>query len=276
MGASSSRPSSRRRTVPRKGWISSPTPSGWHEVIREPRLKAEEWPRHQRQSGWKQGWAAVSEPSRPRVQRRWQRQCSPTEPRRSEGSGTKSGRNVAERVGCIGRIRVSGSSVQAALQEAERAAKERPLAVQVEECQAFITRSQNRLARLEEQRAREQQELDAAMGRMAKFQEEMAKSIPVAPTAQGPTQQVKIPELVSEVERLRSRRCGDGDGTGGGETFQIIVSSFSTSLEGPIWRCKNGELCTAHAGQHRGAIMETLISRGSTLAQSFNRFSPLA
>ena len=43
------------------------------------------------------------------------------------------------------------------------------------------------------------------MGRMAKFQEEMAKSIPVAPTAPSPTQQVKIPELVSEVERLRSR-----------------------------------------------------------------------
>ena len=40
------------------------------------------------------------------------------------------------------------------------------------------------------------------MGRMAKFQEEMAKSIPVAPTAPGPTQ---VPELVSEVERLRSR-----------------------------------------------------------------------
>ena len=39
--------------------------------------------------------------------------------------------------------------LQAALKEAERAAKERPLAIQVEECQAFIKRSQNRLARLE-------------------------------------------------------------------------------------------------------------------------------
>ena len=47
--------------------------------------------------------------------------------------------------------------------------------------------------------------LDAAMGRMAQFQEKMDKSIPVAPTAPGPTQQVKIPELLSEVERLRSR-----------------------------------------------------------------------
>ena len=32
--------------LPRKGWISCPTPSGWYEVIRGPRLKAEEWPRH--------------------------------------------------------------------------------------------------------------------------------------------------------------------------------------------------------------------------------------
>ena len=43
------------------------------------------------------------------------------------------------------------------------------------------------------------------MGRMAKLQEEMAKSIPILPTTPGPTQHVKVPELVSEVEKLRSR-----------------------------------------------------------------------
>ena len=47
--------------------------------------------------------------------------------------------------------------------------------------------------------------MDAALGRMAKFQEEIAKSIPVVPTVPGLTQQVKIPELVLEVEQLRSR-----------------------------------------------------------------------
>ena len=80
---------------------------------------------------------------------------------------------------CIGRS-LDPPWLQAVLKEAERAANERPLAVLVEECQAFII-SQNRLARLKEQRAK--QDLDAAMGRMAKFQVEMAKSIPVAPTA---------------------------------------------------------------------------------------------
>ena len=97
--------------------------------------------------------------------------------------------------------------LQAALKEAERTAKERPFAVQVEECQAFIKRSQNRLVRLEEERAREQSELDAAMARMAKFRAEMAQSIPVAPppASADVTQSAKIPDLVSELERLRAR-----------------------------------------------------------------------
>ena len=46
------------------------------------------------------------------------RQCSPTEPGRSEGSGTKSGRQVAERVGCI--RRVSGSSGASGSSEGSR------------------------------------------------------------------------------------------------------------------------------------------------------------
>ena len=35
---------------------------------------------------------------------------------------------------------------------------------------------------------------------------------------------------------------------------------------------KSPDLALQATGQHRGAIMETLISRGSTLAQSSNRF----
>ena len=162
--------------------------------------------------------------------------------------------------------------LQAALKEAERSAKERPFAIQVEECQAFIKRSQNRIVRLEEQRVREQQ--DAAMGCMAKLQEEMANSIPVVPTVPGPTQQVKIPDFVSDVERLRSRVAEmEMERDEARKKRSRSLSVPSPDLVGSpdlALQALHGQ----HTGQHRGAIMETLISRGSTLAQSSN-WSPL-
>ena len=33
-----------RRRMPRRGWSSIPTPSGWHEVIRGPRPYSAQWP----------------------------------------------------------------------------------------------------------------------------------------------------------------------------------------------------------------------------------------
>ena len=200
----------RRRSMPRKGWTSNPTPSGWYDVIRGPRPKSEVWPRRQWQPSWNGWWPAVSEVSRPRVQRRWQRG---NVPRPSPDEAKAAARSRVDRLqsalAALGETEsVEARGIQATLKETERAAKERPLAVQVEECKAFIKRSQkNRLAPLEEQRAREQQELDVAMGRMAMLREEMAQSIPVAPppATSSVTQPVNIPDLVSEIERLRSQ-----------------------------------------------------------------------
>ena len=101
--------------------------------------------------------------------------------------------------------------LQAALKEARRAAQDRPLATQVEECQAFIQRSQRRLQRLQEEQVKEQQQLDTVLERMARFREEMTKTTGPGPTAGAtgadptPTQPGKIPELVAEVDRLRAR-----------------------------------------------------------------------
>ena len=93
----------------------------------------------------------------------------------------------------------------AALQEARRAAQDRPMAAQVE-CQAFIERSQKRLGRLEEEQAKEQEQLDAAQRRMARFREEMARTVPpTTPTVSETTQPGKIPDLVAELDRLRAQ-----------------------------------------------------------------------
>ena len=56
--------------------------------------------------------------------------------------------------------------LQAALKEARRAAQDRPLAAQVEECQTFIHRSQRRLQCLQEEQVKEQQQLNTALARM--------------------------------------------------------------------------------------------------------------
>ena len=80
------------------------------------------------------------------------------------------------------------------------------------------------------------------MGRMDKFQEEMAKSMPMVPTVPGPTQQV-IPELVSEVERLRSRVAEMEMERGARRKRSRSLSVPSPDFVGsPIWRCKH---CTA-------------------------------
>ena len=62
-------------------------------------------------------------------------------------------------------------------------AQERLLAIQVEECQAFIQRPRNRLTRMEQERAAEQKELDAAQVLLTRLREEM-----MSVSSPGPTQ----------------------------------------------------------------------------------------
>ena len=96
--------------------------------------------------------------------------------------------------------------LQAALKETRRVAQDRPVAAQIEECEAFIHRSRKRLDRLEEERVKEQQDLDAALAQMARLREEMARAAPVAvpPVVSNSTQPGKIPDLVAELDRLRA------------------------------------------------------------------------
>ena len=90
-----------------------------------------------------------------------------------------------------------------ALQEARRAAQERPLAIQVEECQVFIQRSRNRLTPMEQERAAEQKDLDAAQVRLTRLREDMMR-----PSSPRPTQPAATPvpdPTLAEVHQLRAR-----------------------------------------------------------------------
>ena len=109
------------------------------------------------------------------------------------------------------------------------------------------------------------------MGRIAKFQEEMAKSIPVAPTAPGPTQQVKIPELVSEVDRLRLR-IAEMEMEWEEARNQYLLQ---TSFEGPIWRRKSGEFCTASTQDSTEGRSWRLSSAEEHFSSEFQPVQPI-
>ena len=271
----------------RKGWSAVATPSGWYSVVRGPRPPPVQWPRQQ---PWGPQWSYPVQ--RPKVtevkegspsKRRWQRgnvQGNPDEVQAAARSRVERLERALAILGEGDSAEIRG--LQAALKEARRGAQDRPLAAQVEEGQAFIQRSQKRLERLQEEQVKEQQQLDTALARMARFREEMART-PARPTVGGAeadptlTQPGKIPELVAELDRLRARVA----------EMEIerkeVRKKRSRSLSVPspdlvgddVSLQERGALQDQRVGQQKGALMETLISRGSTLAQS-NRFSPLA
>ena len=264
--------------MPRKGWTSLQTPTGWFQVVRGPRPKPAPGQQQWRSSSswWQCGgqWPALKSPT-PQV-RRWQR-----------GPDTR-GSNPDE-VLAAARTKVSrleraidalGDSespearwLGVALQEARRAAQERPLAVQVEECQAFIERSRNRLTRLEQERVAEQKELDAALVRLTRLREEMVR-VP----SPGPTQPVvsplppdpstaeilqlraRVAELEVEKEELRKKRA---------RSLSVPAPDLPGALSQSI-------VPLQVPARDRSELMATLIENGGTVAGSSNRFSPLA
>ena len=84
------------------------------------------------------------------------------------------------------------------------------------------------------------------------------------------------PRVGRRVGSIEGSRGRDGDRARGGseETFTVPVCAFPRFGWGDVSLQERGVLQDQRVGQHQGALMETLISRGSTLAQS-NRFSPL-
>ena len=129
---------------------------------------------------------------------------------------------------------ISGRRNAPAWKQAHRAAQDRPLAAQVE------------AEALEEERVKEQQQLDAAFARMARFREEMARTAgPVAtpPAVSDSTQPGKIPDLVAELERLRARVADMEIEREEARKKRSSLSVLSPHLVGgPTCRCENGTL----------------------------------
>ena len=261
----------------RKGWSAFPTPSGWYKVVRGPRPPSVQWPRRH---PWAPQWSyPVQRPSVSKVKesppkRRWQRgnevQGNPDEVQAAARSRVERLERAVAVLGEGDSAEIRG--LQAALKEARRAAQDRPLAAQVEECQAFIQRSQRRLQRLQEEQVKEQQQLDTALERMARFREETTRTtgpatVGVTGADPTPTQPGMVPELVAELDRLRARVAEMK------VEREEVRKKRSRSLSVPSPDLLGGPdvqdlvLHDRRVGQHQGALMETLISRGSTVAR---------
>ena len=192
-----------------QGMVCIPNPCRMVQCHPWSRPPAEQWPRRQEQwREWNYGQRlAFPETRRSQVQRRWQRNIPRLNPDEVQAAARARVARLEEALKVLGEddsTEVRG--LQATLQEARHTAQDRSMAAQVEECQAFIQRSQRRLARLEEEQAKEQEQLDAAQRRMAMFREEMARTVPptTLPVSET-TQPGKIPDLVAEVDRLRAQ-----------------------------------------------------------------------
>ena len=222
--------------MPRKRWSAHSTSAGWYSVIRGPRPAAE-----QSMGGLELRLAARGKVFSSAAQMATQHYSQ--QPDEVQAAARARVARVEEA------LKVSGEGdstevrgLQAALKEARRAAQDRRLAVQVEECQAFIQCSQRLLARLEEERAKEQEELDVALERL----------------------RAQVKEMETEREEARKKRS---------RSLSVpspnLIGGPDLSLQ--VW----GALHDEHV-RGKGTIMETLTSRGSTLAASSNRFNPLA
>ena len=93
-------------------------------------------------------------------------------------------------------------ALQNALKSAQPASEEKPVDVQVKECKAFISRSQNRLANLEKERAKEQEMLEAATARLARLREVASAGVPMQP-----------PSCISPASEMEFARTGRRHGT---------------------------------------------------------------
>ena len=94
---------------------------------------------------------------------------------------------------------VEARALQSALKSAQRASEEKLVHVQVKECEAFIGRSQNRVANLEQARAKKQEMLDAATALLTRLRELASAGVPRQPPPFVPP----VSDMEAEIKRLR-------------------------------------------------------------------------
>ena len=251
----------------RKGWTSFPTPHGWFEVMRG-RLKLEEWPRHQQWHSWSKGWwPPVSEASKPDFN---EGGSAAQPPGASPDEVKAAARSWIERL-------QSALDALGKTESAEGAGQPKNV---LREPSRGVSGIHQTLAEPHCSLGGATSEGTGGVGRRDGSHGQVSR------------RDAQVNSNPSNYARSHTASQDPGVGLGGREAESRIAEmemeregarkkrSRSLSVPSPDlvggpnlvlqeWGALHGQ----QVGQDRGAIMETLISRGSTLAQSSNRFS---
>ena len=184
-------------------------PSGWVQVLRGPRPPSVKWPSASQHS-------ANAVISKPKQVGRW-RQPGPQSSETVRERGLDPDKALLEARRRVASLEAAVQAMgdfqgpemdvlQSALAKAKSAARTRPLKEQIAQNDAFIQRSQKRIASLDRERATEQELLDQALVRQERLKQEMAvaESVPT----EGPAQECNAEVLFfrAKVAKLEAER----------------------------------------------------------------------
>ena len=191
----------------RRGWHQMEVPSGWVQVLRGPRPRAEKWPLAAQKRD-------ITEIPNSKPVGRWRQPYVQT-PVRERGPDPDTVLQEARRrvVSLEAALQAMGDFqgpevdvLKNSLSRAKQAAQTRPLKEQLAQNDAFIQRSQKRIASLERERAEEQALLDKALVRHERLKQEVAAAEPVPAEVPMQESSTEVLFLRAKVAQLEAER----------------------------------------------------------------------
>lgn len=220
----------------------------------------------------------------PKFRRRWQRNADLNSKRIPDEAAATRARveRLEKAVAALGETEsTEAKSLLNALKAAPRAARERPVTTQVEECQAFIKRSQTQLQRFGARKRRGAEAIRCSGGTVEPIEGRHHASGSTTAATDGVCSSHRA-QARGRTPPVEVSRCRTGVRAGGmaEEAYAIFVSTFSRHANGTkalSLSLSDGVECFTRpaSGQDRGSRMEALISRGSSLFHQFRSVQSL-
>ena len=192
---------SRRRVMPRRGWVTAP--DGWVQIIRGPRPPSVRWPKTvcTASAGASKPWQQIQGQAPVGRWRQSEKPRSSVPPEVSIAAAQKRVGGLEAAVTALAAVgTVDGPEVQVlkqSLQKARRAAQERPITALLSQTEAFVERARKRLQAHDAQKQLVQ-ELEEGEGRLSRLQE----AVRTQEATVRPAQEVRT-DTVTQVQLLQ-------------------------------------------------------------------------
>ena len=198
----------------RRGWQQLNVPTGWVQILRGPRPKAEKWPAASAivpgppNSGggrWRRVPQSGGDP-----QTAGSRRLNPDEALAAARARVSRLETALEVLGESDSTEVR--TLREVLKQARHSAQEQPISAQIKDTEEFIARSTNRLQVLATKRSEEEQLLENATARLARLRELATSGPPPAShTADLDVQVSELKAKLAVVEAERDARAKEAD-----------------------------------------------------------------